>query len=74
MLSRIDLVNHCHGLSDFGSEYDNAVDVDLEGIPLKLLPINRIIDSKKAANRPKDRAALPALRAALKALKFIGER
>jgi hypothetical protein len=32
---------------------------------LRVLPLERIIESKRAANRPKDRAALPALEAAL---------
>jgi len=73
-LERFDVVNRCSGLGDFESEYANAIDSDIEDIPVKLLPLDRIIVSKRAANRPKDRAALPALRAALEASKFISSR
>lgn len=73
-LERFDVVNRCDGLEDFAAEYEDAVDSDIEGIPVKLLPLDRIIASKRAANRPKDRAALPALRAALEASKFISSR
>lgn len=71
-LARIDLVNHCHGLDNFEVEYSRAVDVQLEGIPLKILPLERIVASKRAAGRPKDKAAMPALKAALMGLRFKG--
>lgn len=70
-LSRIDLVN-CHGLDDFETEYSRAVNVQLEGIPLKILPLDRVIASKRAAGRLKDKAAMPALKAALMGLRFKG--
>ena len=71
-LSRIDLVN-CHGLDDFETEYSRAVNVQLEGIPLKILPLDRVIASKRAAGRLKDKAAMPALKAALMGLRFKGD-
>jgi hypothetical protein len=71
-LSRFDLVNHCHGLDDFDVEYSRAVDAQLEGIPLKILPLDRVIASKRATGRPKDKAAMPALKAALMGLKLKG--
>ncbi|HEX3904030.1 MAG TPA: hypothetical protein VH853_14415 [Polyangia bacterium] len=36
---------------------------------VKVLPVRRVISSKKAANRLKDQAVLPALKAALAAIK-----
>lgn len=70
-LERFDVVNRCDGLDIFDVEYTDAVDSEIEGIPVKLLPLHRIIVSKKAADRPKDRVTLPALKAALMANKMI---
>jgi hypothetical protein len=39
------------------------------GLVLKVLPIDRVLASKRAANRPKDRAVVPALEAAIAAIK-----
>jgi hypothetical protein len=73
-LERFDVVNRLDGLGDFESEYANSVDSEIEGIPVKLLPLDRIIDSKLAADRPKDRVAIPSLLAALEASRFISSR
>lgn len=62
---RFDVVLTMSGLRDFESEYAGAKVVEIDGIDVRLLPLDRIIESKRAANRPKDRAALPALEAAL---------
>ena len=61
VLARIDVVNKCHGLNSFDREYEEALDVEVDDFVVKMLPLPRIIASKTAANRPKDRAALPAL-------------
>jgi hypothetical protein len=53
------------GLRDFATEYASSKAVEIDGIVVRVLPLERIVDSKKAANRAKDRAALPALEAAL---------
>jgi predicted nucleotidyltransferase len=66
-LERIDVVRSCSGLGSFEQEYENAVELEVEGLPLKVLPLDRVIISKKTANRPKDRAHLPTLRATLAA-------
>jgi hypothetical protein len=70
-LARIDVVNKCHGLEGFDREYKEALDVEVEDFTVKMLPLDRIIVSKKAANRPKDRAALPALYASLLGNKIL---
>ena len=64
-LERIDLVTHCHGLEPFDAEYPQTITVELGNLRLRVLPLERIIASKVAAGRPKDRAALPQLQAAL---------
>jgi predicted nucleotidyltransferase len=62
---RFDVVTHCHGLQDFGTELGAAADIEVDGVVLKVLPLDRIIASKRATNREKDRMALPALETAL---------
>jgi hypothetical protein len=62
---RIDVVTTAHGLADFAVEYQRAHVVDLGGVPVRVLPLERIIASKRAAGRPKDLAVLPALEATL---------
>jgi hypothetical protein len=64
-LDRFDLVVHCDGLASFEVEYARALDLALGDFSIKLLPLERIIASKRAAGRPKDQAVLEALRAAL---------
>jgi len=39
----------------------------LDGVRVTVLPLDRVIASKLAANRPKDAAQMPMLRAALAA-------
>lgn len=69
-LDDIDVVLKCDGLRDFDSEYQNAIDVALiPGVVVKVLPIDRVLVSKRAADRPKDRAVIPALEAAIAAIK-----
>jgi predicted nucleotidyltransferase len=65
---RIDVVTHLDGLGKFADEYENAVEVEVDGVKLRVLRLERIIASKRAAKRTKDLAALPALEEALAAL------
>jgi hypothetical protein len=72
-LDSIDVVTRCDGLLDFDAEYTRAVDVRLApGLVVKVLPIERVLVSKQAANRPKDQAVIPALEAAIAAIKETG--
>lgn len=66
-LDRVDTVLTAHGLDAFAAEYANAVEHLIDGVPLKVLPLDRVIASKRSLKRPKDLAALPALEAALRA-------
>ena len=65
----IDLVSSCSGLGAIGEEINNAIQVRIRNIEVFILPLERIILSKESAGRDKDKAVLPMLRAALKALK-----
>lgn len=64
----IDLVTSCQGLSTFEEEAKKALSVEIRGLRVLVLGLDRIILSKETANREKDVAALPMLRAALLAL------
>lgn len=66
-LDRIDLVIHCDGLKSFDAEYKKAIDIPLADFSIKILPLERVIASKRAAGRPKDKAVLEALRATVAA-------
>jgi hypothetical protein len=68
-LDHIDIVTRCDGLRGFDAEYAAAIEAEAFGVKVKVLPLRRVIASKKAANRLKDKAVLPALKAALAAIK-----
>jgi hypothetical protein len=57
------------GLASFDEELVNTTVREVNGIRLRVLDLERIIESKRAANCDKDRAVLPALEAALVALR-----
>ncbi len=62
---RFDQVLSMSGLEDFEHERKNTVAREVNGIRLQVLGLDRIVRSKRAAGRDKDKAALPALEAAL---------
>jgi predicted nucleotidyltransferase len=73
-LTNIDIVSSLSGLGSFDKEYEGAIEEEIAGVRLKFLPLERVIASKKAAGRPKDKAALPSLRATLAALRAARSR
>jgi hypothetical protein len=73
-LDRIDLVTHCDGLKSFDAEYKKAIDIQVADFAIKILPLQRVIASKLAAGRPKDKAVLEALRATLAARRATRKR
>ena len=66
-LDRIDVVLTASGLESFEREFTDARDYDLDGVRVRVLPLERVIVSKRAAKRPKDTAQIPMLEAALAA-------
>lgn len=73
-LERIDLVTRCQGLETFDHEYAGSIDLPVTDFSVKVLPLDRVIASKTAAGRPKDRAVLEALKAAQAARRGTGKR
>lgn len=70
---RFDVVLHMSGLGPFEKEYAQARPMTVEGIPVHLLPLQRVLASKRAADRAKDRAVIPALEEALAAINESGD-
>ncbi len=69
-----DVVLHMHGLESFDKELKHAIEVPVGGVAVKVLAIERIIASKEAANRDKDRLVLPVLRDAAAAIREEKQR
>lgn len=65
MSDRLDVVTHMDGLASFDEEYLGAKRVRIDGVDVLVLPLERIIESKRVANRAKDRSVLFALEEAL---------
>jgi predicted nucleotidyltransferase len=70
---RLDVVTHMHGLGTFAQELQNTTEIVIDGIPLRVLALERIVASKRAAGRTKDIAVIPALEEALAARGDAGE-
>jgi hypothetical protein len=60
-----DVVIRMDGLGTFAEEIKNCVNIPLGGHKLKVLSLERILASKIAANRAKDKLTIPVLRDAL---------
>ncbi|MDH3627191.1 MAG: hypothetical protein OES25_05985 [Acidobacteriota bacterium] len=67
-----DLVVHMHGLESFDQEAVHAKKIAIGDVDVDVLPLERIIASKRATNRPKDRAILPVLEDTLRVLSRRG--
>ena len=68
MSERIDVVTTMSGLPVFADEFARAKSLNIDGIAIPVLPLERILLSKRTANRPKDRLAVQAIEIALAVL------
>ncbi|MDQ3033117.1 MAG: nucleotidyltransferase [Myxococcota bacterium] len=66
---RFDVVVRMSGLEDFDSEYARARTEVVSGVAVKVLPLERIVVSKRAAGRPKDALAVRLIEDALAVLR-----
>lgn len=71
---RFDVVLLASGLRSFAEEYAESVTLEIEGVPLRVLPLHRILVSKRAAGRPKDLAQIPAIEEAIATLEHDDDR
>jgi hypothetical protein len=60
-----DIVIRMDGLGTFAEEVKNCVEIPIGRQKLKVLALDRILASKLAANRPKDKLTIPVLQDAL---------
>jgi hypothetical protein len=60
-----DIVIRMDGLGTFAEEAKNCVEIPIGRQKLKVLALDRILASKLAANRPKDKLTIPVLQDAL---------
>ena len=67
-----DIVVHMHGLGEFGKEKKHALQITLGRTKVMVLALERIIKSKKATGRQKDKLVLPVLSDALTAIRESG--
>lgn len=72
-LEPFDLVTGMSGLGKFEEEYSRVLWVEVGGVKTPLLPMDRIIASKRAANREKDKLVLPVLEALARTLEALKE-
>jgi hypothetical protein len=63
-----DIVVHMHGLGEFDDERENTIKVQLGRFKVRVLKLERIIASKKATGRSKDKLVLKVLSDALKTI------
>ena len=70
-LDMLDVVFRCSGLQPFSDEYRGVVNMEYlpTGTMIPVLPVERVLASKKAANRPKDRLAVKVIEDSLHVIK-----
>lgn len=64
--TQVNTIFHPNGLRSFETEWKRCRLGKLEGVPLRILPLKRVIASKRAAGREKDIAVLPILERTLR--------
>jgi hypothetical protein len=69
-----DIVIHMDGLGAFADEIKSCVEIPVGRQKLKVLSLERILVSKLAANRAKDKLTIPVLRDALAATQAVKRR
>jgi len=60
-ISLFDIVMHMHGLGEFDEEKRHSIKIPLGRVKIAVLALERIIRSKKATGRAKDKLVLPVL-------------
>jgi hypothetical protein len=73
-LERVDVVLTVHGLDSFEAEFARALEVAVDDLRVRILPLERILASKLTSKRPKDLAQIPALEATLLARRTLGKK
>ena len=69
-----DVVIRMNGLGEFADEWKRALEIKVGKLKLKVMPLERILASKQAANRPKDQRVIPVLQNTLRTLQTKANR
>ena len=72
--TQVNAVFRPNGLRSFQTEWKECRTGTLENVPLRVLPLERVIASKRAANREKDLAVLPILERTLRLERHLKKR
>jgi hypothetical protein len=67
--SLVNFIFSMTGLKNFAAEYERAKEMLWNGLLIRVLPLERIYQSKKASARDKDMAHLPLLASVMRAKK-----
>jgi hypothetical protein len=62
------------GLGEFSDEWKHAIKIKVGRLWQKVLPLERVLASKQAANRPKDQRVIPVLQDTLRTLQLKTKR
>lgn len=73
-LERIEVVLTVQGLDSFDEELSRALEVVVDDLRVRVLPLERILASKLFTRRAKDLAQIPALEATLLAKRTSGQK
>ena len=69
-----DVVIRMDGLGEFADEWELALEIKVGKLRLKVLPLEHILASKQAANRPKDQRVIPVLQNVIRTLQTTSPR
>lgn len=69
-----DIVASVDGIGSFRDEFRRAKNVPLGKIKVRVLPLDRIIKSKQAAGRNKDKLVIPVLKDALHVIRELKKK
>ena len=72
--TQVNAIYQPDGLRSFAAEWKGSRWGKLENVPVKVLPLRRVIASKRAANREKDLAVLPILERTWRLAKRLKKR
>jgi len=72
--TQVNAIFNPDGLRSFNAEWRISRWGKLDNVRVKVLPLHRVIASKRAANRDKDRAVLPILERTLRLAKQLKQR
>src|SRR2546421_11572721 len=72
--TQVNAVFRPSGLRSFRAEWTECHVAKLENVPVRVLPLERVIASKRAAGREKDLAVLPILERTLRLAKHLKKR